>query len=121
MELIRSIGTVITIHENPFPGHPGTLDNREQVALNIIRQNLLNVFRQLSKANDEKIAENPVMALKIRSGARSEEGRPITNSDAPSLLFYYLFDDWYTSYSLVARRQHQYGKQLERLVSLISA
>lgn len=112
------LGTVISIHENPFPGHPGSLDEKEQVALEIIRRNLLNVFRQLSKVNDEMTAKNPVMALKIRSGAHSEEGRPIIHADAPSLLFYYLFDDWVTSYSLVARREHQYGKQLERLVSL---
>jgi hypothetical protein len=112
------LGTVISIHENPFPGHPGSLDEKEQAALHIIRTNLLNVFQQLSKVNEEMTAKNPVMALKIRSGVYSEEGRPITNSDAPSLLFYYLFDDWFTSYSLVARKQHQYGKKLERLVSL---
>lgn len=114
------LDTVISIRENPYPDHGGSMDPKEQAALNIIRRNLLNVFRQLSSANDKKMAENPVMALKIRSGTRVEEGRPITNSDSPSLLFYYLFDDWYTSYSLVARRQHQYGKRLERLVSIIS-
>ena len=114
--LTGSIGTVIAVHENPFPGRSGILDNKEQAALKVIRKNLLNVFRRLSKANDEAMTKNPMSALKIRSGARSEEGRPIINSDAPSLLFYYLFDDWYTSYSLVSRKQHQYGQQLERLV-----
>lgn len=111
-------GVVISIHENPFPGHPGRLDEKEQAALHIIRTNLLNVFKQLSKVNEEMTAKNPIMALKIRSRVYSEKGTPISNSDAPSLLFYYLFDDWFTSYSLVARKQHQYGKKLERLVSL---
>ena len=95
------------------------MDESEQAALEVIRYNLLNVFKQLSKVNDEETANNPMMALKIRSGARVEDGRPITNSDSPSLLFYYLFDDWHTSYSLVARREHQYGDQLEKLVSFI--
>jgi hypothetical protein len=38
----------------------------------------------------------------------------VSETESPSLLFYYLFDDWYTTYSLVARSEHQYGAHLER-------
>lgn len=41
----------------------------------------------------------------------------IKQEDGPSLLFYYIFDDWVSSYGLIAQREHQYGKALEELVS----
>jgi len=61
------------------------------------------------------------MTLAIRGGIVSGNDGVKDSFDAPlgdasSLLFYYLFDDWYTSYSLVARKEHQYGAQLEHLV-----
>ena len=40
----------------------------------------------------------------------------VTLSDSPSSLFYYLFDDWYTSYALVAKKEQQYAAQLGNLV-----
>src|SRR5690606_17977438 len=33
----------------------------------------------------------------------------------PSLLFYYLFDDWYSSWRLAIEKQHPYTKRLRRL------
>jgi hypothetical protein len=79
---------------------------------------LLNVFKQLSTAKNAGVSQLPVMQLQIRFGLQDEDGKDMPNvaSDGPSLLFYYLFDDWYTSYSLVARREHQYSAQLENLV-----
>ena len=93
--------------------------------LTVIRRNLLNVFSQLSRASDEQKEQNPIMALPIRGGLISEDyGAKASPSaslgDASSLLFYYLFDDWYTTYSLVARKQHQYNAQLEHLVGIQS-
>lgn len=41
----------------------------------------------------------------------------IKQEDGSSLLFYYLFDDWVSSFGLIAKRQHQYGVSLEQLVS----
>lgn len=41
----------------------------------------------------------------------------IKQEDGPSLLFYYIFDDWVSSYGLIAKREHKYGKALEELVS----
>ena len=42
--------------------------------------------------------------------------RQILPRDAPSVLFYYIFDDWYSAYNLVAQKGHQYELQLEQLV-----
>ena len=41
----------------------------------------------------------------------------IKQEDGPSLLFYYIFDDWVSSYGLIAKREHKYGVLLEELVS----
>ena len=104
--------TVISIHENPFPDGRG-YTNKE---LYSIRHNLLNVFKQLSKIKDNEDPTNPIMTVHIRPGlqhAHESETR-ISDKDSPSLLFYYLFDDWYTTYALVARSEHQYGAHLER-------
>jgi hypothetical protein len=65
------------------------------------------------------------MALPIRGGLSSGEdginnGRSTSLGEASSLLFYYLFDDWYTSYSLVARKEHQYSAKLEDLVRYLT-
>lgn len=60
--------------------------------------------------------QNPINVLPIRSGLIKTKEGDLEVSDAPSLLFHYLFDDWYTSYSLVAKQEHQYGKKLGELV-----
>lgn len=116
--LIIYLGTVISMHETPFPNHRQDLNLGQQKDLSIIRRNLLNVFKQLSKANDAERASNPIMTLAIRSGLQSDEEGKITSTDSPSLLFYYIFDDWVASYNLVARTEHQYRDQLEKLVSI---
>lgn len=115
------VGTTISIHENPFPGQQGNLKPEQNESLSAIRRNLLNVFGQLSRASSGQRERNPIMALPIRGSLTSgEDGtkdrKPTSMGDDSSLLFYYLFDDWYTSYSLVARKEHQYSAQLEDLV-----
>ena len=71
---------------------------------------------QLSEVNDLHRKENPINTLDIRPGLDSNQSSDITIADSPSLLFYYLFDDWYTTYALVAKSEHQYAMELERLV-----
>lgn len=114
--------TVISIHENPYPSQISRIMTSEQIVnLSIIRRNVLGIFRRLSRANDLEHSENPIMALSIRptrESLESDDAAHISPSESPSLLFYYLFDDWATSYKLVARKEHQYGAQLEQLVSL---
>ena len=90
---------------------------KEQRLLNVIRRNLLNVFMQLSEVNDMHRTNNPINTLDIRPGLCSNQNSNITIADSPSLLFYYLFDDWYTTYALVAKSEHQYAMELEKLVS----
>ncbi|KAF6234413.1 hypothetical protein HO173_007446 [Letharia columbiana] len=108
-------GTVISIYENPFLGPLGGMTGNEQPLLNVIRRNLLNVFMQLSEVNDGRRKTNPINTLDIRPSLGSNQSSDITIADSPSLLFYYLFDDWYTSYALVAKSEHQYAMELEKL------
>ena len=114
---LSHLDTIITINENPFHGHEGSPTPDEEEKLHSIRRNLANVFEQLSKVNEYRKEENPINALSIRSGLPKTTANEPEISEAPSLLFHYLFDDWYTSYSLVAKQEHQYGKQLGNLVS----
>lgn len=106
------------MHENPFStdqaSFTSTKEHEKHSARGLGRQNLLNSFRQLSKSNDGRRSDNPFMTLGIRSGVQAADGKL---SDAPGLLFYYLFDDWYPTYSLVIRDKNQYTDKLEILVS----
>ncbi|KAL9130597.1 MAG: hypothetical protein Q9217_001257 [Psora testacea] len=101
--------TVISIHENPFPGHRDPLRETDAKVLELIRRNLCNVFKQLSRTNRAWRKENPINTLDIRPGLSFNHTTTVTISDSPGLLFYYLFDDWYTSYALVARKEQQYA------------
>jgi len=109
--------TVITITEDAFPQKDGQLSPTEHRSVATIRRNLINVFRQCSKGYNAS-DDNPLMQLPIRKrvGDSAEEAvhRP---ADAPGLLFYCMYDDWYASYSLAARAEHQYGAKLNALVS----
>ena len=59
---------------------------------------------------------NPINTLDIRPGMSFNQTTTVTMSDSPGLLFYYIFDDWYTSYALVAREEQQYANFLDELV-----
>ncbi|EKG19416.1 hypothetical protein MPH_03279 [Macrophomina phaseolina MS6] len=107
--------TVLNIHEDPFPEKGGYYDVESLQMLFSIRRNLLNVFRNLSKCFDVSRAPAiAVLPIRRRIG-NSEEERAHRPSDAPGLLFYNLFDDWYSTYSLVARREHKYAAALDQL------
>lgn len=112
------LGTIISMYENPFPSHQEDLDKNQMRRLLQIRRNLRNVLRQLSNVNNESRRKNPINTLDIRPGLSSNQTSDITITDSPGLLFYYLFDDWYTSYALVAKEEHQYAGLLENLVGL---
>ena len=113
--VLNCIGTIITINENPFLDRTGPTTSGDEIKL--LRRNLMNVFKQLSKSNDEWIGQNAIMRVPVRTGISKIIEGEVAASDAPSLLFHYLFDDWYTSYSLVAKQEHQYGVKLANLVS----
>lgn len=107
--------TVISIGEDPYPTRNGLLTQHQQVSLNIIRRNLINTFRQLSKARDS--SNDPAqMQLPLRTRLGDTEEETIHRaSDTPGMLFYYLFDDWLNTYSLIARREHRYARELNIL------
>lgn len=107
--------TVISIAEDPFPFSNGNLRAYELKMLVAVRRNLVNVFKQLSKAQCSS-RESSVNTLPIRKRVGdTEEETAHRPTDSPGLLFYYLFEDWYTTYSLVTRREHQYAAKLDKL------
>lgn len=82
-----------------------------------VRRNLVNVFRQLTKA-PTPLADAALTQLPIRHRiGNSEEETAHRPTDTPGLLFYYLFEDWGTTFSLISRSEEGYSAELNRLVS----
>ena len=105
--------TVISVYEDPFPQM--TPDAK---VLKTVRRNALNVFHHLSSLCNTVEHSSSLMTVPIRDFNSSAQ----MNDSAPSLetaskLFHYLFDDWITSYGLVAKKEHPYGRELEKLRS----
>ncbi|KAI4164662.1 MAG: hypothetical protein LQ342_001636 [Letrouitia transgressa] len=73
-------GTIISMHETPPLTIEGMPPSDEQ-SMAILRRNLINVFRQLSKADDPERVTNPMMTLPLRSGSQTLNGGDISNSD----------------------------------------
>ncbi|KAL5425674.1 hypothetical protein PMIN04_002450 [Paraphaeosphaeria minitans] len=114
--LLTEDKTVISISEDPFPFTNGNLQSCDLKTLYTTRRNLVSVFRQLTKA-PTPLREVSLIMLPIRNRiGNSEEETAHRPTDAPGLLFYYLFEDWFTTYSLVTRREHGYAAELDRLV-----
>ncbi|PSK45307.1 hypothetical protein B9Z65_2447 [Elsinoe australis] len=104
--------TVITINEDLFPHMTGSPSRREKAVLLRTKQNIINVFRSLSLAEDT--SSSPMTLLPIRKRFTHEDKAVSERSrEAPGLLFYYLFDNWYNSYSLITRRDSRYNKELQ--------
>ncbi|KAF1826399.1 uncharacterized protein K489DRAFT_313649 [Dissoconium aciculare CBS 342.82] len=115
--LLCEDSTVITINEDPFPGVEGELSILQQRLLIETRRNVLNVFRSLSKTDEMPLmTRNPLTVLPIRTriGDTPEETAH-READAPGLLFYYLFENWQKSYSLVTRKESRYDVELQRI------
>lgn len=115
--LLCDDNTVISIQENLFPRCKDDLSEEQAETLNSARRNLRNVFKQLSSVNADWRARHPLQTLDLRNYPSQPPKPPGTKSDTPGLLFYYLFDDWYTSYGLVAKEEQRYSTVLNRLVS----
>ena len=104
-------GTVISVYENPFPQL--TLDAE---VLRTVRRNVLNVFHHLSSVSNTAEHPSTLMTVQIRDFNPSTQAVDVTPPlEAASKLLYYLFDDWITTYGLVAKKEHPYGSELERL------
>ncbi|KAL1954246.1 hypothetical protein VTO42DRAFT_1479 [Malbranchea cinnamomea] len=104
--------TVILIQENPFP-HPEKFDIKDrQRTLGAIRHHTTRVFSELSKLQSEARNANPLVTTQVRSFPNQSSVQP---EESSNLLFYCLFDDWVSSYSLVIRKEHSYSTALEEL------
>ncbi|KAK1066646.1 hypothetical protein LTR74_007016 [Friedmanniomyces endolithicus] len=115
--LLCEDNTVITINEDPFPYANGQLDGLQQRILQETRRNLVNVFRSLSRVDeDARLAHTPttLLPLRFRLGDMPDETAH-RESDTPGLLFYYLFENFHNSYTLVTRRESRYGVELSKL------
>lgn len=115
--IICSDNTVISINEDPFPFAGENLTILQQRILCETKRNLINVLRSLSTAHDlPLLAHNPLTLLPIRMrlGSTAYETAH-RSSDVPGLLFYYLFENWHNSYTLVTRKESRYGLELDQL------
>lgn len=109
--------TVISINEDPFPFSEGRIDLLQQRILSETRRNLVNVFRSLSIVDEGPLMAHAPMALmpiRARLGDTPEE-TVHRQTDTPGLLFYYLFENWHNSYTLITRRESRYGIELNNL------
>ncbi|KAL5114679.1 hypothetical protein ACEQ8H_007412 [Pleosporales sp. CAS-2024a] len=108
--------TVISVSEDPFPfTNASNLSAADLKLLYTTRRNLVNVFRQLTKA-PTPLHDAALIQLPIRQRVgHSDEETAHRTSDAPGLLFYYLFEDWGTTFNLISKREHGYAAELDRL------
>ncbi|PNS19965.1 hypothetical protein CAC42_7932 [Sphaceloma murrayae] len=103
--------TVITITEDLFPKIRVLPSQREKAIMLRTKQNLLDVFRSLSLA-EGPCSTKAILPIRKRF-AEGDKAISERSREAPGLLFYYLFENWYNSYSLVTRRDSKYGKELQ--------
>jgi len=107
-------GTVISIHE-PLPLDIPRND------LDVIRHNLFTVFRSLSLSHAAEASTTS--DSKLGPGGGGLDDLPFRHLHTqhssihgdPSLLFYYLFDDWYSSYDFVVGRGAPYSIRMRNL------
>ncbi|KAM0722987.1 hypothetical protein Q7P37_001185 [Cladosporium fusiforme] len=116
--LLCSDSTIITINEDPFPYNSTNLFSHVQKRIfHETRRNLTNVFRSLSLSDSDPLnTRNPMALLPLRTrlGDTREESAHRA-SDTPGLLFYYLFENWHNSYTLITRKESRYGVELASL------
>ncbi|THW92398.1 hypothetical protein D6D15_03169 [Aureobasidium pullulans] len=105
--LLCDDGTVFSIFEDPPVGSNDEL-------IHNIRWYVLDIFQQQSHRHSSP----PSSSLGRVTVRPTDATQPATHeamTEMTSLLFYYLFDDWLTSYSLIAQRDHLYRAELEEI------
>ncbi|EEH37147.2 hypothetical protein PAAG_07703 [Paracoccidioides lutzii Pb01] len=113
--LICDDGTVISIHENPFPRPSEMPQKQRQKALEVIRRNTNLVFSGISSQHIASEHSNPLMTTYVRNFPNETGTAAVKPGEGPSLLFYYLFDNWPANYNLVVGREHSYNAALDSL------
>ncbi|EAW22692.1 uncharacterized protein NFIA_013820 [Aspergillus fischeri NRRL 181] len=110
-------GTVISIQENPYPRISEPRPESEvKSVLGVVRRNVQIIFSGASKQHSASSESDSLVTIRVRASNDSRSDHvSIHQDDGPGLLFYYIFDDWVTSYALIAKREHKYGILLDRL------
>ncbi|KAJ6114280.1 hypothetical protein N7486_000058 [Penicillium sp. IBT 16267x] len=109
-------GTVISMQENPFPRQKEELLPDQIKTLDVVRRNVRFIVSGVSKQHLTMSESDSLVTIRVRHFNHGDQA-VIKQEDGPSLLYYYIFDDWVSSYGLIARREHQYGVALEQLRS----
>ncbi|KKK24604.1 hypothetical protein P175DRAFT_0432568 [Aspergillus ochraceoroseus IBT 24754] len=109
-------GTVVSIQENPYPGQSAPSEGVLKSVNAVARRNIHLIFAAVSKQHSASSESDSLVTTRVRPfhDAGSDPAN-IKQDDGPSLLFFYIFDDWVSSYALVARREHKYGVVLDNL------
>jgi hypothetical protein len=106
--LICDDGTVVSVFERP-DGFDGPTHHET-------RRNILNVFRHLSQQHNHDNTKEALMKVRVRWNDNSSNlATGYDRKEAASLLFYYLFDDWVSTFKLIAQVEHPYREKLETL------
>jgi hypothetical protein len=85
-----------------------------------VRRNIRFIFAGVSKLHFAMSESESLITIRVRHFSEfGSDHANIKQEDGPSLLFYYIFDDWVSSYGLIAKREHKYGVALEELVSFV--
>ncbi|PGH07967.1 hypothetical protein GX51_01407 [Blastomyces parvus] len=113
--LICDDGTVISIHENPFPGPTDLTPGQRQKAVEVIRRNTNLVFSAISSQHIASERGNALITTYVRNFPNQTGTAAIKPGEGASLLFYYLFDNWPANYNLVIGREHSYNAALDKL------
>lgn len=107
----------MSIQENPYPGASKPSENELNSVLGIVRRNVQFVFAGVSNQHSASSESDSLVTIRVRHFRDAgPDDSSIKPEDGPSLLFFYIFDDWPTSYALVAKREHKYGGLLDKLV-----
>lgn len=87
------------------------------MVVEVVRRNVRLIFAGASKQHLPLSESESLETIRIRqvTNVGLNQAR-IKQEDGPSLLFYYIFDDWMSSYGIIAKREHRYGVSLDRLV-----
>ncbi|KAJ5797329.1 uncharacterized protein N7503_006625 [Penicillium pulvis] len=109
-------GTIISMQENPFPQQKGALLPDQIKTMDVVRRNVRFIVSGVSKQHLTMSESDSLVTIRVRHfNDVGPDQANIKQEDGPSLLYYYIFDDWVSSYGLIAKREHQYGVALEQL------
>lgn len=115
-------GTVVSIQENPFPRQKNWSDPYQLNVLHTVRRNVRYTCAGVSRQFRPELEIAASNSTRVRYNHDDAEAAHIRQDDGPGLLFYCIFDNWISTFGLMAKQEHQYGiaveRALEGLVSL---